>query len=1413
MTDLTSMTALAMSLGELSARLIQSFLELLDSSLVTAITEKVLLFCVWDFVDAAVRLVETSYKVAAELLQSRSADGCSKESGSGHRRTELKERSAQTPRSDGAESPMLADPAATGFEEISIDENPLTQRFDRLADGLWLFLDIYDRVRRFGEEEPYDSHAWGLRDFLKEVPEGRRLALLEDTFSLARKTEMSWDTKVTWCTALVASLTFVQQNVSSALELSSSMFLRYRKLMRLEQTFDVPTHLAFLERVPQWFDEMPVFMNSIGHSRPDRAELLFSRSSRLCTAENSSRLQTSRPRTQDGLGEVECMLVNREMGLESRELDAGAWEVGRFHRLLGLARPRGSDAPGGPWFWRAPGVFLELHLLGRALPGLAGAALPHADGGALRPDGVPAGAGLGRLRLHGLGQGGEDGGQVRATEVEGAARAPDPFRDPIPARRRGGAARTHGRAGRRVASQDPVSRDIPRKHEVEMLRAESMTISKLVYVAINPLLPPPALAEPNFTIAFAGYWRKSPEQLARGAVAAQCSLASTTEVLRPLSYSLLQVEHLYAVYVHSALAEMAPDEMKEFEEWRLGWFCSPLSRYLMGLEASEASGAQGCAEAEAAKEALPTLRRFWARAEKAGGSHGADCPVPYRGPWCQDADRSMQDEARPYRAAVHYVVNEDAEHLKELLFSIESLWVHFNERFDYPVLIFHDGLSPKTRESIVAKTPGQRIWFFSVGNWVPSEAQHALHSNFGAGYMAQSRFRSGPVFHHEALDGFDYLWSLDSDSHFPAPVEVDPFLQLHSNPELVMGWSYITTTSPASVRRLWEYTMLYAMKEKVDIWSSTLSKNWKSGRTHFMSTFLSSSSVEGLDRMPLWNNRVLMTDCEVLRLSFFRSSRYQDYFQYLDSLEGFWSHRWGDHAVRTLGVGLALWEEDRPTWQQAIGRGSDGWPRAFQMVLPYAHQDFCQCDGECRPLHDPKRGVVFDELQGLRKKFWTCLPEPPDKDAEPRASPLLDMRCYANRSISATLSTQLTEQLSCAKSGCTCLASPPGLSEWTYDRHSRLLFGADLEAARSGPPPPELVLAFLDDVCFAGDYRHVAAALNRLAAAACQFGLELNPGKCEVVTCAGLDSSVDMRAFPAGVQVNPTGAFSFLGAPIAAHYCEAFMMTERVGKARPLLRELAARPTYPDVQTGLLLLRLCTLALDTCALGHSPQAWEQASLATSVGGLGLRLANLHAPAAYIASLTQTVRGCVGLYPAYDLAYNPGLLAAIATNNLEVAPSDHLRVLAATSWGSMSSYACSAPCIEAREQECKTRLRPGCRGHVRLLLQQFMHAVHDCRQAIDQDPKIFKAHLDAASFHSSLCEDGTRFCDAGLQQANLRQYLWEQLVAQQQREDRGQGDDVHVVEEGEHSLTIAKLTLQVAERVMLRSFWLKKPFGS
>ena len=44
----------------------------------------------------------------------------------------------------------------------------------------------------------------------------------------------------------------------------------------------------------------------------------------------------------------------------------------------------------------------------------------------------------------------------------------------------------------------------------------------------------------------------------------------------------------------------------------------------------------------------------------------------------------------------------------------------------------------------------------------------------------------------------------------------------------------------------------------------------------------------------------------------------QDYFRYLDSSGGFWLHRWGDHAVRTIAVGMWLPEASNASDISAI---------------------------------------------------------------------------------------------------------------------------------------------------------------------------------------------------------------------------------------------------------------------------------------------------------------------------------------------------------------------------------------------------------------------------------------------------------------------------------------------------------------
>ncbi|CAK9113266.1 unnamed protein product [Durusdinium trenchii] len=190
-------------------------------------------------------------------------------------------------------------------------------------------------------------------------------------------------------------------------------------------------------------------------------------------------------------------------------------------------------------------------------------------------------------------------------------------------------------------------------------------------------------------------------------------------------------------------------------------------------------------------------------------------------------------------------------------------------------------------------------------------------------------------------------------------------------------------------------------------------------------------------------------------------------------------------------------------------------------------------------------------------------------------------------------------------------------------------------------------MAYLDDVCLAGDYRVVSAALGRLTAAARQVGLRITPSKCELIPCGGADAAVDPRAFPQGVQINCSGSFTLLGASIGSvAFCEQHTLKERVTKAQPLLLALAE---LPDPQTALLLLRHCA---SYC------KAWAQAALSTTHGGLGLHHASVHAPAGYAASVVATHGLCRLLDPTYNSA---ATTEAIQAFNHVLPASEHVPI--------------------------------------------------------------------------------------------------------------------------------------------------------
>eukprot|EP00435_Cladocopium_sp_Y103_P020051 s1803_g4.t2 len=137
----------------------------------------------------------------------------------------------------------------------------------------------------------------------------------------------------------------------------------------------------------------------------------------------------------------------------------------------------------------------------------------------------------------------------------------------------------------------------------KVLEVEKIALASLVYVPINPVIPPPIEVEPNYTVAFLWNRRKikaaqranlsdavSKAHTLRRHVAAQCSLQRVVNLLQPLGYELLHLEHLYAVFAHENAApllrelQLAGPKLSTFEVWRQGWHCSPFSQHFLGLE-------------------------------------------------------------------------------------------------------------------------------------------------------------------------------------------------------------------------------------------------------------------------------------------------------------------------------------------------------------------------------------------------------------------------------------------------------------------------------------------------------------------------------------------------------------------------------------------------------------------------------------------------------------------------------------------------------------------------------------------------------------------------------------------------------------------------------------------------------------
>ncbi|KAM0752728.1 nucleotide-diphospho-sugar transferase [Meredithblackwellia eburnea MCA 4105] len=315
--------------------------------------------------------------------------------------------------------------------------------------------------------------------------------------------------------------------------------------------------------------------------------------------------------------------------------------------------------------------------------------------------------------------------------------------------------------------------------------------------------------------------------------------------------------------------------------------------------------------------------------------------------------------------------------LPELLPTLRNFEAKFNGAFRYPYVFFTDpddgegqgAFSAQFKAEVLRVLPPRADvrWetiardHWKIPGWLDERRVREGFKEMGErevmfgdreGYHHMCRWYSGLFARHPALKEFDWWWRLEPGVRFFCQVTYDPFrfLSLHKK---VYGFVITVVENENTIPTLFDKVKEYGEREAI-------TPRQPEGLWAFMSK--KDKGVEEYSKCHFWTN------FEIGDLRFFRSSEYQSFFDALDREGGFYTERWGDAPVRSLGLGL-LAEQEQIHYFEDFGYQHDLFihcPQPRGTRRSPANPDLgCECD--C-PRADGKTLVDMDV-----DWKWSCL--------------------------------------------------------------------------------------------------------------------------------------------------------------------------------------------------------------------------------------------------------------------------------------------------------------------------------------------------------------------------------------------------------------------------------------------------------
>jgi hypothetical protein len=152
------------------------------------------------------------------------------------------------------------------------------------------------------------------------------------------------------------------------------------------------------------------------------------------------------------------------------------------------------------------------------------------------------------------------------------------------------------------------------------------------------------------------------------------------------------------------------------------------------------------------------------------------------------------------------------------------------------------------------------------------------HPGFSLGYRLMCRFFSGSIFKEEILGNYDYMMRLDCDSRILTQFKMDPFLHMNKR-GAVYGF----------------------IEGSVQFDNYKVSLGFNEVASRYVRTY--ASCVDKLRQIFFVKKYgIYYTNFEICYIPWFKSTKYLNFFNFLDSHYGFITNRWGDALVRYYAV-------------------------------------------------------------------------------------------------------------------------------------------------------------------------------------------------------------------------------------------------------------------------------------------------------------------------------------------------------------------------------------------------------------------------------------------------------------------------------------------------------------------------------